>query len=120
MISLLFLICASIAWAVIDTLSHHYFVSVFNGLDRMFWNPEISWKNKYKENLRDPKFFGSTSFLVWTTDAFHLFKSISIVCFILAVVSYRGFTAYWLLDLAIYGAAFNSVFTLFYHRLLLR
>lgn len=39
-----------------------------------FWNGKQSWLNKYKN--RDIKqgaaYFGSTSFLVWTTDAAHL------------------------------------------------
>ena len=43
-----------------------------------FWNPEISWRNKYKHN--DPsqgaKYFGSTTFLAWTTDGFHLTQGI--------------------------------------------
>jgi len=43
-----------------------------------WFNPKISWKNKYKNN--DPKqgakFFGSTTFLVWTTDAWHFFQMI--------------------------------------------
>lgn len=41
-----------------------------------WWNPNISWKNKYKNNdpTQGPKFFGSTTFLVWLTDAWHFSK----------------------------------------------
>ena len=34
----------------------------------------MSWKNKYKEDEKTPKFFGSTTFFVFLTDAWHLFK----------------------------------------------
>lgn len=40
----------------------------------LFWNPAISWRNKYKngEPEQGRKFPGSTTWLVWTTDAYHL------------------------------------------------
>lgn len=42
--------------------------------DENYFNPKISWKNKYKNYSinDDPKFWGSTSVLAWTTDAHHL------------------------------------------------
>jgi len=48
-----------------------------------FWDNRVSWENKYKrgedgELLQPltPKFWGSTSFFVATTDAKHLFASV--------------------------------------------
>ncbi len=37
-------------------------------------NPKISYKNKYKDLSvdRTPKYFGSTTFLAWSTDRYHL------------------------------------------------
>lgn len=48
--------------------------------NQQFWDGRISWRNKYKngdtwqfpEKL-EPKFWGSTTFLAWTTDSKHLF-----------------------------------------------
>lgn len=44
-----------------------------------FWDGSISWENKYKDRKEGnpPAYFGSTTFLVWTTDAPHLFNMIS-------------------------------------------
>lgn len=39
-----------------------------------WWWPRLSTNNKYKNGdpAQGPKFFGSTTFLVWTTDKYHL------------------------------------------------
>lgn len=47
MISILFVILASICNAVMDASSFHYDNSIFNKLNRKFWDGSISWKNKY-------------------------------------------------------------------------
>ena len=67
--------------AVMDILSHKFKESIFynkESYDEMFWNPAKSWRNKYKWNdekfVAEPKFWGSTTFLVFTTDAWHLFQ----------------------------------------------
>lgn len=58
-----------------QALQHHYpeVDSKFN-LNDQFWNPDISWTNKYKNG--DPSqgaaYFGSTTFLAWTTDGYHM------------------------------------------------
>lgn len=80
---LLFL--AGISKAVQDTLVHHYSISVFPqnqqettlGAGPNFWNPELSWKNKYTNwdgGIRTPRFPLSTTALVFLTDAWHLFQ----------------------------------------------
>ena len=47
--------------------------------DRQFWDNQISWRNKYRNG--DPEqgraFIGSTTWLAWTTDAYHLFRTTS-------------------------------------------
>lgn len=45
-----------------------------------------AWKNKYKANLKTPKFFGSTTFLVWTTDPYHFTRMVSRVLFFIGFV----------------------------------
>lgn len=69
---------SALASAVVDTLSHHYSTSVFSRFNPLFWNPELSWRNKYKngDHTAGPKFFLSTTLFVVFTDAWHLFKSV--------------------------------------------
>jgi hypothetical protein len=79
--ALLFL-ASGAARGVVETLRHHYqrFINRLPMVNDQFWNPDDSWLNKYEVNqdytLR-PKFFGSTTLLAWTTDATHLFATIS-------------------------------------------
>ena len=59
-----------------EELSHHYnnFKKVFPKANDQYWDPKISWTNKYKNGdpTQGPKHFGSTTFLVWTTDGYHM------------------------------------------------
>ena len=43
-----------------------------------YWNPKESWKNKWKngDNTQGEKFFGSSTFLVSTTDAYHMLRTV--------------------------------------------
>lgn len=77
--------------AVMDTLSFRYDRSVFaNCTDARNWlDPQVSWKNKWKNG--DPKqgdaFFLSSTALVATTDAWHLFKAATILFILLAILA---------------------------------
>lgn len=55
---------------VMDYLQFHY------SKPNQFWNPDISWTNKYKNHdpAQGEKFPGSTSVFVWTQDGWHLCK----------------------------------------------
>lgn len=79
-IGLFVLIAAGVSKGVMDKLQFHYDKSVFSEMEnQQFWNPEISWKNKYQnydEGDTSPAFFGSTTFYVGVTDAWHLFQTI--------------------------------------------
>ena len=46
----IFIALAGISNSVMDTLTFHYSSSIFSssGCDPNFWNPDESWKNKYK------------------------------------------------------------------------
>lgn len=63
--------------SVCDTLAHHFDGSRYDSceMDEQFWNPRYSWSSKYKNGdpKQGPKFFGSTTFLVWLSDGWHLF-----------------------------------------------
>lgn len=56
--------------------------------NRRFWDVNESWRNKYRNG--DPEqgraFIGSTTWLAWTTDAYHLFRTTS------RVTAVTGFT----------------------------
>lgn len=59
-----------------ETIEHHYYIfrKKFPNANEQFWNPEESWKNKWKDGNPDlgPAYWGSTNVLVWTTDAYHI------------------------------------------------
>ena len=42
-------------------------------IDPPFFDPRISWKNKWKNKdyTQGPAYFGSTTFLSWTSDYYH-------------------------------------------------
>lgn len=54
-----------------------------------YWNPYISWENKYKDASNgdfSPAYFGSKTFLVFTTDAYHMTRMIDHTSMLTAVV----------------------------------
>ena len=128
MITTIFMIFAGIFNAIMDTLSFQYDKSIFLKYPKyeQFLNPQKSWLNKYKNNDPDlgPKFFGSTTFLVWTTDLWHLSKTIMISSFILGIVFYTPIiiTGYmfWdlLINLGLVYIPFGLSFGLFWNRIL--
>lgn len=118
MISLALIILAAICVGVMDVAQFHFYGSIFAKYPK-FCNPEISWKNKYKEDTTIPKFFGSTTFLVWATDLWHLAKMIAIVSFILAIVFYKIYFSIGM-DFTILLTAYSGIFELFYSKLLMK
>jgi len=71
------IIISGVSKAVMDSLNHYYGNSIFfRFYNDLYWNPSISWKNKYKNYPDDksPKFFLSTTLFVMFTDAWHLFQ----------------------------------------------
>jgi hypothetical protein len=107
------------AYAIMWTLQFHFSESVFKNLNRYYWNPVYSWANKWKQEINTnnirviglfeyysngkPKerFFGSSTFFVWLTDAFHLFQCIFLNSLILAFgfiadgKEAYGYTLHW-------------------------
>lgn len=76
---------AAFCKGIADTLQFHFMESVFNDVGRRprFWNPKLSWENKYKRDKSGhlvqplkPRFPGSTTFLVFLTDGWHLFEAL--------------------------------------------
>lgn len=73
---ILFLI-TSVSYSLMWTLQFRFYRSIFFSLDNeQFWNPKLSWKNKWKQKdgRMIEKFPFSSTFLVFLTDGFHLFQ----------------------------------------------
>jgi hypothetical protein len=143
MISLVFIILASICNAVMDVISHHYYTSIFAEYNKYWWNPYYSWKNKYingepmqgRVKISDvfnfPKWVirlvGDFNYPVQFTDAWHLFKMFMIIFIVLSIVTfdlnsvigkYIHNPIVFILLIASYGLCWNLTFTLFYKHLL--
>ena len=118
MITLILILIAAICMAVQDKIAHHFEKSVFSKLNPLFWNPNESWRNKYKNGdpSQGPKFLGSTSIFAWTTDAWHLFKTLSWTAIEAAVALNTGYN-FWI-SLIVIKAIVGLVFSLFYHCIL--
>jgi len=102
-------------------------------LDGMFWDPHKSWIKKWKSIVRpyeywyylglykptyQERFPYSSTFLVFLTDGWHLFKSLFLVCFVLAIVYYEPILGFW--DPVLFYLAYTTVFTYFYQYILKR
>jgi hypothetical protein len=61
---------AGICEGVMDYLQFRY------SKDNKFWNPKLSWVNKWKDGKREngERFFLSSTILVFVTDGWHLMK----------------------------------------------
>jgi hypothetical protein len=127
---------AGAANGVMDTLQFHYDrQTVFAQNDR-YWNPAISWQNKYAQAtpwelakpLR-PKFPGSITVFVAITDGWHLMKFIyqgalrtAIVLLFAAAVKLRWARLYrlafwlaaWLALAALQSAGFHVTYTIIF------
>ena len=116
-IGLILTVLAGVCEAIMDTLQFHFDRSIFsNYTNKRFWNPILSWENKYKEDLKTPKFFLSTTLFVFLTDAWHLFKMIRTLLLIIgiamSVYSLKGFEFISLLILCrvLFGISFTIAF----------
>lgn len=120
---------SGIADAVMDTIKDHYSVSIFSRFNEKYWNPSISWKNKYVNGKPENGFIKVNIFgfkinkHVAFTDAWHLFKSIREVLIGLSITSgvYFGTQIglfYTALFLIVLGCVRNICFSLFYDKIL--
>ena len=118
MVSLILIILYAICRSAIDTLLFHFYTSIFNNYNHRWWDPSISWRNKYISG--DPskglKYKFPISFFIFFTDAFHLFNSLSLCLVFTAVVLYNPLTHIYL-DVVIYGVGYNVIFELFFSKI---
>lgn len=104
-----------------EAIRYHYpqVKKLLPGINDQFWNTSLSWKNKYKNGdpAQGDAYFLSSTALVFTTDAFHLFRMCSNVAMIGAVVIKIGEKKKWyyyFIDASIYYISYNVGFTLIY------
>ena len=120
-ITIPFALFAGICDGLSQTLYAHYgsFENRFPNANDQYWNPYVSWTNKYENN--DPnlgeKFPGSTPLFVFTTDAYHLFRTINKVNLLtlgaLEFSEKRPLLNY-AIDFILYSAVYSAGFTLTY------
>lgn len=104
MLSSLFIILAAVLNSLMDIFENENFhKSIFNDLNQKFWYKRESWK--YAKKLFGYKF-----------DAWHICKSLMIICFCLALVFYKPIFGY--IDILFYGALWNLTFNIFYNKIL--
>ena len=130
MITLFLLFLAGAFNATMDVLSFRYKTSIFNKYTKLstFFDPQKSWVNKYKYNdpKLGPKFFGSETFLVFLTDAWHLAKMLMITSFTLSIVFYNPIIVTESIFVNIVGnllllhSAFSISFDLFFSKFLIK
>lgn len=116
---------SAISEAIMDKLSHSFHESIFKDLNDDWWDPTFSWRNKYKHRspYLGPAFFGSTTFLVFLTDAWHLFKSLKSLFMWTAVgcmvYFYKDLQPLGVIAIVLTSIAWRGViFELFYSKIL--
>jgi len=121
-ISLIILAFAGICNAIMDVLKTRYNTSIFIDWKHQTWlKPSLSWRNKWKDGdkTKGPRFFGSSTFLVWLTDFWHLAKMLMLVAISFAIVFSEPMFA-WYIDFFIYYCTFTIPFELFYSKVLIK
>lgn len=131
---LIFLILAGVMKALQDTISFHWYSSIFSKIDKKsklhtWLNPEFSWQNKWKEGYKPlgEKFWGSSRWFVPLTDAWHLFdmmKTIFFICILTTFSLYIPFSGLFISniilakisDTIILFIVFSVVFEYFYNK----
>lgn len=124
-ISISLFIIAGVAKAIMDTLQFHYPDSIFSKLNPKFWNPDLSWTNKYSDvsKLKLKTLIWNIPYPVFLTDAWHLFQFIFLNSLFLGafgmividVHSFIGAIAITILN----RVAFGTAFYVFYNKFLL-
>lgn len=101
-----------VADAMQDGITHDFEGTVFRNLNPKFFNPDVSWVNKYKDDnpLEGEKFFGSTTFLVWLTDFWHMLKFIKMNCVWIALSVASSTWWLYFVGLLFHGVVFELAY----------
>ena len=86
-IMLVFSVIFGVSKSISDISESCFNTSRLKYLNPLFWEKHQSWKNKWKNgNPKDgERFLGSSTLLVWITDAWHLFIGLSYMALSIAV-----------------------------------
>jgi len=106
-----------------DLLFHYNeFENTFPNTTPQFWNPEISWVNKYKNGdpLQGARFPGSTTILVGITDGYHAMLSSRDIMVVtsIALSSKSRSWKHFLKKTAVYTIAYGIGFELTYGKII--
>jgi len=121
-ISIIFMVFAGIWNAVMDILKTRYNTSIFVNWKHQTWlKPSLSWRNKWKagDRSKGERFIGSSTFLVWLTDFWHLAKMLMLAGISFAIVFYNPIIAWWI-DWFILYFVFTVTFEIFYSKILIK
>jgi len=105
-----------------DVLKTRYNKSIFASWKHQKWlKPSLSWRNKYKNGdaSQGERFFGSTTFLVWITDLWHLAKMLMLLGISFALVFHQPLIAWWA-DWFIFYCSFTIPFEIFFSKVLIK
>ena len=118
MLSLIFIFLAGVCNSIMDVVSFRYEVSFFKKFSKKWFDPKISWTNKWKDGNpnKGEKFIGSSTVLVSFTDAWHFFKSLMIFFIILGIVFYKPLINNYIDMIILYGT-FTVTFELFWSKI---
>ena len=92
-LSVIFYSCSGIMDALMDTIKDHFSESIFANLNPQFWNPSVSWTDKYKDHNKaeghaSVKIFGiKFNTLDAFSDAWHISKFLREGYNVLAILS---------------------------------
>jgi len=118
----IFITLAAFFNANMDVTSHHYENSIFKLKNPYFFNPDMSWISRYQKmpsvrgyDLDKPRKFLCFNY-PFSPDFWHLCKVGMIVSFACAIVLYKPQVSW--IDLLFIGYIYNTVFSLFYDKLL--
>lgn len=113
---------AAIANASMDVLQFKYDKTIFKKLkNQNWWNPKFSHLNKYKNNdpSQGPKFWGSTTYFVFFTDAWHFSQFIFLTSYQLAILFSMNIAInflwwHWIVGYLFFKFIFGAIFKFFY------
>lgn len=126
LVSLIFIILAAVCNAIMDVVQFHYMFSIFYKkhifwVNRLWWDPTISWLNKYEDRDYTKPLRKILWFDVPFTDAWHTFKTLMVIFIVLSIITFdksliKDNTSFIAL-LILYGTLWNVSFNLTYNNL---
>ncbi len=109
------------ATAEVLRINYNQFNNVFTNANPNFWNPEISYVNKWEngDSKQGEKFTFSSTALVWTTDGYHLTRMLRNCTMIAAVTinigDFKKPCKQYLIEAVIYYLSYTTGFNLTYN-----